>query len=231
MKETVPSGFDLVGSSKTEKYSYPLYSFTNVKTVSLTVQKNWSVTDQYTLPADGVRAGLYRTTANTIPESTGDYVPVPDDNGEPMTLTLRGTSWRATAGNLPKYDDDGNRYIYFARELDENGQPYGADDISESLLIYHTDTAAANGNSFTTAVRNVERIDINGTKTWADNSNLYGTRPSDITLTLTRSINGVTEEEVNAEPTWTKPVNSDVWSYSYSKLPYADEMEMYIHIQ
>ena len=222
VKETVPSGFDLVGSSKTEKDSYPLYSFTNVKTVSLTVQKNWSVTDQYTLPADGVRAGLYRTTANTIPESTGDYDPVPDDNGKPMTLTLEGTSWRATAGNLPKYDADGNRYIYFARELNENGQPYGADDISESLLIYHTDTAA-NGNSFTTAVRNVERIDINGTKTWADNSNLYGTRPSDITLTLTRSINGVAEEEVNAEPTWTKPENSDVWSYSYTKLPYADE--------
>ena len=68
--------------------------------------------------------------------------------------------------------------------------------------------SAAEGYTITNAV-NQEDVTISGSKTWNDNSNAYGTRPTSVTVGL---YNGDTLEA--------QPVTADAsgnWSYSFSK--------------
>ncbi len=218
--ETLPAGYMQTESSVGDEYGYPEYSFTNIKTVNLTVNKRWNTTDHYTLPADGIKVGIFRTTADSIPES--GHVPVTDSDGDPVTAVLKASGWTGTFKDLPKYDEQGNPYIYYARELDSDGNPYEQNDRTDELLIYHTDNGAAGENSFTTSVRNVELIDISGAKTWLDGSGIYGSRPDSLSLTLQRNITGGEKETVDMTPEWNIPSGSDRWTYVYSDLPYAD---------
>ena len=218
--ETLPSGYMQTESSVGDKYGCSEYFFTNIKTVNLTVNKRWNTTDHYTLPADGIKVGIFRTTADSIPES--DHVPVTDSDGDPVTAVLKASGWTGTFKDLPKYDEKGNPYIYYARELDSDGNPYEQNDRTDELLIYQTDNGAAGENSFTTSVRNVELIDISGAKTWLDGSGIYGSRPDSLSLTLQRNITGGEKETVDMTPEWNIPSGSDRWTYVYSDLPYAD---------
>ena len=66
------------------------------------------------------------------------------------------------------------------------------------------------------------------TKTWLDNGNAYGTRPTDLTLTLWRTTTPDDDaswvEVTDATPVWTKPAaDGNVWTYTYSRLPETDK--------
>ena len=58
-------------------------------------------------------------------------------------------------------------------------------------------------------------------KVWDDQSNLYGTRPGSIDVTLYSDANGTTQALVAPQPVevWTQPTGSDTWTYKYLSLP------------
>ena len=61
-----------------------------------------------------------------------------------------------------------------------------------------------------------------------DNGNAYGTRPTNLTLTLWRTTTPEDDaswvEVTDATPVWTKPAaDGNVWTYTYSRLPETDK--------
>ncbi len=85
----------------------PLYTFTNKPVVDFTVEKKW---DQ---PPAGyenwkVTVQLYRTT--------GEGEPTDEAYKDPVTLTA-AEGWKYTWNDLDKYDDNGNEYNYYVREV------------------------------------------------------------------------------------------------------------------
>lgn len=242
--EVVPGGYIQISSDTDLKTDadgiYTEYSFTNVKTVSMTVTKQWAAE---TSDQKEVTAGLWRTTGTIPAEGTerAEMVKQPASGayptesttvpGEQYTVRLNSANnWIQTIGNLPKYDETGSAYTYFARELTVDGRPVGdAINAKQILSVSHTDGTAADGNSFSTEILNIGFTDLSGTKTWKDNGNAYETRPDlgDLVLTLKRRTGSNAWSAVPAEesgqPQW-NPDSSDgaVWHYTYSHLAYAD---------
>ncbi len=242
--EVVPGGYIQISSGigwKTDSgVNYPEYSFTNVKTVSMTVTKQWAAE---TSDQKEVTAGLWRITGTIPAEGTAgaEMVKQPASGayptesttvpGEQYTVRLNSANnWKQTIGNLPKYDETGSAYTYFARELTVDGRPVGdAINAKQILSVSHTDETAAGGNAFSTEILNIGFTDLSGTKTWKDNENAYRTRPDlgDLVLTLQRRTGSNAWSAVPAEesgqPQW-YPDSSDgaVWHYTYSHLAYAD---------
>ena len=81
--------------------------------------------------------------------------------------------------------------------------------VKESTVPYYT--SAQDGYNFKNTVEN-EKVNINGTKTWADNSDALGIRPESITVSLFANDN-----ITNNIPVWTK--SGDTWEYSFKDLP------------
>ena len=169
--------------------------------------------------------------------------PVPKDelnDNTPRILTLSGDSWTATFDNLPKYDEKGNLYLYYALELTKNADGMYTpvadngsityDDDSYHVDYDHTADDESPTDPQSTTITNTPSTSLTGTKTWKDNSNAYGTRPDDLTLKLHRSINGTEWTEVSnlAEEgitfAWTdKDETADnKWVYTFANLPMYD---------
>ena len=206
--EAVPSGYIVESSDAVEAGSgYPEYSFTNVESTSLSVEKKWygiSSGEQKT-----VVAGLWRTTGEIDGQGTEKVL---DGSGNQCIIELSTSNgYKGVFTSLPKYDAAGNEYKYYARELTIGGIP--ANDAG--YRIVNTDTSGK------TVITNIGLMELIGSKIWKDNSNAYNTRPEDITLTLYRSIAGGNEMEVEASPMWKK--DGDVWSYKYTGLPKTDD--------
>lgn len=193
---------------------YLSYTFTNVEATSLQVEKRWyGVPGGEQLP---VVVGLYRTLDGN-PEG-GNQEPVLDSSGQQMKCTLNSNNqWQGAFSNLPKYDEQGREYFYFARELTIGGQPAG----QASLFIYHTDEKGEHG--YSTLIRNIGQMDIVGTKTWKDNGDAYSTRPESLELTLWRwTTEEQRKEKVEVQPQWEKNDEKDQWTYRYENLPTHD---------
>ncbi len=181
------------------------FTITNTVSTTYAVKKIWGG-----VPASeqgDVVVGLYRTVdANIEPQQ------VIGEDGDQVTLTLTAAdNWQNVFTGLEKFDEEGREYIYSVKELTIGGVP--AEDCGFIIDI----TEDENG---TAVIANIDTTEVNGLKTWKDNGNIYNTRPSDLELTLYRSVGGGEEEIVDVEPTWTK--NGDVWSYEYTGLPETD---------
>ena len=75
--------------------------------------------------------GLYRSTEG----SDGLPVAVTDESGDPLTLTLSDANgWKGTFENLPRFDEEGTRYLYTVKE-----ETVGENPAEESGFIVHTD--------------------------------------------------------------------------------------------
>ena len=112
-----------------------------------------------------------------------------------------GNTWTYTYANMPPYED-GVPVIYSVAET----VPTGYTKTS-------TDLATQNRN-FTNALSALTTV--TGTKTWVDNGNANLTRPTNLLLTLTKTVNG-TSSTVMATPTWVKV--GSTWTYTYANLP------------
>lgn len=191
-------------SSETNADKNVFYTITNVKKTSFTVEKKWVGMT----PADGAKISiqLYRTTDKDAVGST-DATTV-EQVGGAIEMTA-AKEWKHSFTNLPAYDKDGNKYIYFAVET----------STGNYLTSYDYSDAGK------TVITNTAKGEISGTKTWLDNNNAYGTdgtRPETLTLTLKRSVEGGDSEPVNATPEWTKN-DDNTWTYVYKDLPMADK--------
>lgn len=103
--EAEGDGYVLLSTDDDDNYTN--FTFTNKPVVDFTVEKKW---DQ---PPAGykdwkVTVQLYRTT--------GEGEPTDEAYKDPVTLTAAG-GWKHTWNDLDKYDDDGNEYTYYVREV------------------------------------------------------------------------------------------------------------------
>ena len=240
--ETTPSGYRLLegtqnGTKVVDGVTYTVFRFENMKQVSLTVTKAWYGEKN---PSD-ITVGLYRKAGES-----GDEEQVLGEDGNPVKGTLTATSsWEATFAGLPKYGKVNGQwvqYFYYAKEVTIGEQP--ADQTDYRILYENSpETLTGKPNSFQTAITNIGRMDIQGTKTWKDNENQYSTRPDDLNLTLYRSTADPVPEDLDDWAQVTKDIlksegakfewvskSGDAWTYRYTGLLSAtDRGEMYTY--
>lgn len=226
--ETVP-GYQTVDGSPTWQEvtaDNAEATFTNVKSTSLTVTKTWGTKTGTPTPA--VTIQLCRTLDETkIGNRDSSYY-----YGNSITLDSTN-KWSETIDHLPFYNEQGQRWYYYAVETAINGIPLNVKaDGSASVVVNGIEYQlyswydTPNETSYRTSLVNVAYSDITGTKTWEDNSDAYGTRPDGITLALYRKAGTGAEEVVNGadgkplQPTWVKSGNT--WTYTYTHLPQAN---------
>ena len=177
-------------------------NFTNtLATVSVSGKKTWQDQANYygmrpdelqlTLLADGV--ALY---------------PQPTPSWNKLSST---TEWTYTYAQVPKYREDHvTAIVYTVQETPTAGYAtVGDTTVSGTKDANGTVTDANFTNDLIT-------VDIAGGKTWVDDSNRYGMRPTGITLTVLAD--GVA---IAPQPsvTWVKPDGSSVWTYRFADLP------------
>lgn len=227
--ETVPDGYQTVDGSPTWQEvtaDNAEATFTNVKSTSLTVTKTWGTKTGTPTPA--VTIQLCRTLDETkIGNRDSSYY-----YGNSITLDSTN-KWSETIDHLPFYNEQGQRWYYYAVETAINGIPLNVKaDGSASVVVngieyqLYSRYDTSNETSYRTSLVNVAYSDITGTKTWEDNSDAYGTRPDGITLALYRKAGTGAEEVVNGadgkplQPTWVKSGNT--WTFIYTHLPQAN---------
>ncbi|WP_454942394.1 Cna B-type domain-containing protein [Evtepia sp.] len=201
------------------------YTFTNVAPTTFSVTKDW--VGMETEPEQGITVGLYRTTEEgNIGSTEGTPVPINEtDNASPRTATLNAENeWTAEFTGLPKYNEDGDLYHYYALEMS------GGEPVAQQGSLNHDgqDYAVDYDHEDGTTIRNIPTTAITGTKNWVDNGNAYGTRPKaeDFQLTLSRSTDGETWTEITDLAaagiafTWdTGEEGTNTWTYHFDNLP------------
>lgn len=177
------------------------YTITNVEKTSFTVEKKWVGMT----PAEDTEISIqiWRTTDKDAVGKTDSTTTELVKDAVEMTAAKE---WKHSFTDLPAYDKDGNKYIYFAVET----------STGDYLTSYDYRDADK------TIITNTAKGEISGTKTWKDNGDAYKTRPETLTLTLKCSVEGGDSETVNATPEWTKN-DDNTWTYVYKDLPMADK--------
>ena len=202
-----------------------------VKDITLT--KTWDdATNQ-----DGIRpTTIYVKVVNNYNET----VSIIAINATNATVSEDGNTWTYTITGLDKYRN-GNEITYTIEEvLDATGTPIADyDENSNAVITLNKDTDGnykytINGNDITNS--HVPQVtQINGTKTWDDNNNQDGIRPTFITVnvyqgqvpensetapytTFTLTLNGgrLVSDNTNASGTIT---SDNVWSWLLINLP------------
>ena len=149
--------------------------------VTINVNKNWQDNDnQDGKRPEKITVELYRNNEN-----------------EPIkTVTIDASSdWKYVFSKLPKYDENKNEITY--RVVEETVPEYDTEyEISDNgVEIYNHHTP--------------EKVSVEGSKTWNDEENQDGKRPSSITVRLFADGTEVTSKEVTA---------NDNWSWSFTDL-------------
>ena len=124
--------------------------------------------------------------------------------GDPVTLNAENR-WRYTWEDLPVTDSNGNEITYSVKEV---GESDGKVTISGSRFAVIIEDLGKEGF----IIVNKKLIDINGSKTWDDNNNQDGKRPSEIKIHL--FADGT--ELADKVQTVTAANN---WSWSFTDLP------------
>ena len=122
------------------------------------------------------------------------------DSGKTLTLDAAG-NWTGTFSNLPKYKD-GAPITYTVTEASVTGV-----DMSKYTVAITGDATTG----FTITNTNTEKVSVSGTKTWNDNNNQDGKRPTSITVNLLKNGTKVDSKTVT-------PDVSGAWTYSFSSL-------------
>ena len=142
--------------------------------VTINVNKNWQDNDnQDGKRPEKITVELYRNNEN-----------------EPVeTVTIDASSdWKYVFSNLPKYDEEKNEITY--RVVEETVPEYDTEyEISDNgVEIYNHHTP--------------EKVSVEGSKTWNDEENQDGKRPSSITVRLFADGTEVTSKTVTANDNW-----------------------------
>lgn len=225
-EDAVPSGYqaDGTGEGTAQGSAADGFAVTNTLTTEVRVKKLWQGTGSGGPKEASV--GLYRSLEGTGEEPE----PVMDEHGKPLTVTLdEENGWEAVFEELPRFDEEGKRWLYSVKEETVDGEP--AETSGFVIHLYGGRiTDGQDAGAFSYRIVNVAETVVSGTKTWLDNHNAYGTRPEKLELTLYRSTAESGEEEVTAELldadgaslAWSG-MDTDRWIYAYSGLPGTDD--------
>ena len=141
-----------------------------------------------------------------------------------QTVILSGNTWTHTFTNLPKYDANGDLYYYYVLELNGTTPIAQNGKLTLNTVDYEVSYDWTTNTSKTT-VTNTTATSLTGTKTWKDNSNAYGTRPTTgLTLILERRIGtGAWSSDLAGTypPIWTNTETNE-WTYTFTGLPTCD---------
>ncbi|MBO0477646.1 Cna B-type domain-containing protein [Vagococcus sp. DIV0080] len=128
--------------------------------------------------------------------------PMLDENDQIVTQEVSVTTfWKYRFDNLPKYDENGDEFVYSVKEEQVPGY------VTE---IVNNDVVNTYNNSKTTWV--------SGKKVWNDQGNKVNSRPESITVEL--------YQNEGKKPYKTKVVKPDIrgnWNYLFTNLPKYDE--------
>lgn len=129
------------------------------------------------------------------PDSVTIYLNGSDGSSTEATLS-NAKDWKYTFKHMPLFDANGNEITY---------------TITEDAVAGYTYTVTNEGRSFTITNSHVqETFSIPVTKTWEDNGNQDGVRPSAIHVTLMGSDGNVYEANLTA---------AGKWKYEFKDLP------------
>ena len=156
--------------------------------VTINVNKNWQDNDnQDGKRPEKITVELYRNNEN-----------------EPVeTVTIDASSdWKYVFSNLPKYDEEKNEITY--RVVEETVPEYDTEyEISDNgVEIYNHHTP--------------EKVSVEGSKTWNDEENQDGKRPSSITVRLLADGRVVSHKKITEK---------DNWSWNFEDLPVYEKGE------
>lgn len=129
------------------------------------------------------------------PDSVTIHLNGSDGSSTKATLS-NAKDWKYTFKHMPLFDANGNKITY---------------TITEDAVAGYTYTVTNEGRSFTITNSHVqETFSIHVTKTWEDNGNQDGVRPSAIHVTLMGSDGNVYEANLTA---------AGKWKYEFKDLP------------
>ncbi len=165
--------FDPLSSSVTITYE-------NYKSVSISFTKEWSGDTSYSgdYRPDSIEVTLYRESLAVNREVVDIYNITASDN------------WTLTVGNLRAYDDAGNDYTYSISETNVAGYTTNSTKV---------ETADINGditNIAYTITNTFDTMNVNITKTWANDTGFEDEYQNDVNVTLYRESSNVVKEEV-----------------------------------
>lgn len=164
---------------------------TDVGYTNLSVEKVWNDSDDQ----DGIRPAFIdvQLLANGV-----------EVEGQKIELSkFLNSNWQGVFRGLSLYDSDGNPIEYSVKEVEKyRGQLDG---------YQSTVTKSDSGYSYTITNTHVpETTEISGTKTWDDNDDQDGKRPTAITVNLLADGVKVDSKKVTA---------ADDWKYEFKDLP------------
>ncbi|MDD7282068.1 MAG: Cna B-type domain-containing protein [Erysipelotrichaceae bacterium] len=138
-----------------------------------------------------------------------------------QTLTLSAdNNWEATFKDLDSYEN-GQQIAYTVKEVSVDG--------------YTPEISGTQANGYViTNTHTPETITVSGTKTWDDNNDQDGIRPSSVTINLLQNGKTIDSKEVNADNNWTysfdnlsKYENGQLITYSITENPVANYSTSY----
>lgn len=199
--------YDTVMIKATEGWTY---TFENLLKYDNDGNEHAYTIEEVALEGYGVRQTGYNITNTLLTEVSGvkTWVDSEDEDGvRPDSITVnliqndtqyatktvtKNDNWMYTFEDLPKYNTDGNMYIYSIEELE--------------LKNYETEIDGYN-------ITNTLIIAVSGIKTWVDDDNKKASRPTSITVNLLRDGVQMDSRIVSA---------ADDWKYSFVELPKYD---------
>ena len=179
-------------------------------TVSGDIDQGFKVTNKFEVPNDKIELTVNKTWSddnNVNGKRPVSIKYVLTGNGLTKEQVVTGNTstnedWSYKFTELPKYNAQGNEIVYTVDEQEVNAGDF---------KFYTKQVAGLNiTNTFT--VPN-DKIELTVNKTWVDDNNANGKRPTSIKYVLTG--NGLTKEQVVTGNTST---NED-WSYKFTELP------------
>ena len=196
---------DIIDYTVTEEGTYNFYQ---LKEVTGDVETDFTITNEFVRPIDMVEVTVTKTWEDTVEQQ--------DRRPTEITATLTGTmltandtvktevikaeeGWTKIFTDLPKYDSNGDEIVYTVTEEGVNDF-YQLKEITGDVNSGFTIT-----NEF---IRPDDTIEVTVTKAWEDTAEQQDKRPTEITATLTGTLetanDTVKTEVIKAEEGWTK---------------------------
>ena len=176
----MPEGYSLTDTAKDGTVTTLTNSYSTEET-SVSVRKVWTDSDNQ----DGIR-----------PESISVQLKADGKASEDPVVLNEANTWTYTWTKL-------------AKNANKTEIQYTVDEVDVPSGYTKTVTKESTGYVITNT-HNPETTSINGTKTWSDNDNQDGKRPTSITVNLLANGTKVDSKEVTA---------NDNWKYEFTNLP------------